>query len=171
MRGSAHSRERVRRERRNVVGVGIMLAHNPLHGSGRAEFPHPALALGDDAHTAQGIGTTDGRRTQWLTIKTKTDHLGVTFEIETREVAMKFARMTFVAGLLTILWLAAAGCGGGSSASSPPPPVSISISPSTAIVSAGGTQQFQAQVLNTASTAVTWQVNGVTGGDAKTGTI
>ena len=34
------------------VGVGIVMAHDPLHGSGRAAFPHPALALGDDAHTA-----------------------------------------------------------------------------------------------------------------------
>jgi hypothetical protein len=34
------------------VGVGIMIAHNPLHGSEQAEFPHSALALGDDAHAA-----------------------------------------------------------------------------------------------------------------------
>src|SRR5882762_6875684 len=47
-----------------LVGVGIMIAHNPLHGSGRAALPHPALALGDDAHAAQGIGMTDGRRRQ-----------------------------------------------------------------------------------------------------------
>jgi len=33
-----------------------MIAHNPLHGSGQAGFPHPALALGDNAHAAQGIG-------------------------------------------------------------------------------------------------------------------
>ena len=26
-----------------------MVAHDPLHGSGRAGFPHPALASGDDA--------------------------------------------------------------------------------------------------------------------------
>src|SRR6267143_2500607 len=45
------------------VGVGIMIAHNPLHGSGRAALPHPALALGDDAHATQGIGMTDRR--QW----------------------------------------------------------------------------------------------------------
>ncbi len=38
-----------------------MIAHNPLHGSGRAALPHPALALGDDAHAAQGIGMTDCR--------------------------------------------------------------------------------------------------------------
>src|SRR5580693_3538730 len=41
-----------------------MIAHNPLHGSGRAGVPHPALALGDDAHAAQGIGMTDSRPRQ-----------------------------------------------------------------------------------------------------------
>jgi len=41
-----------------------MIAHNPFHGSGQAGFRHPALALGDDAHAAQGIGMTDGRRRQ-----------------------------------------------------------------------------------------------------------
>ncbi len=44
-----------------TVGVGIMIAHKPLHGSGQAALPHPALALGDDAHAAQGIGMTDRR--------------------------------------------------------------------------------------------------------------
>src|SRR6266403_1550412 len=34
------------------VGVGITIAHDPLHGSGRAAFPHPALALGNSAHAA-----------------------------------------------------------------------------------------------------------------------
>src|SRR5580658_1412950 len=46
------------------VGVGIMIAHNPLHGSGRAGFPHPALALGDDAHAPQRIGMTYRRPRQ-----------------------------------------------------------------------------------------------------------
>ena len=41
-----------------------MFAHNPLHGSGQAEFPHPAPALGEDAHARQWIGMTDGRRRQ-----------------------------------------------------------------------------------------------------------
>src|SRR5580692_6729922 len=30
-----------------------MIAHNPLRGSGRADFPHPALTSGNDAHAAQ----------------------------------------------------------------------------------------------------------------------
>src|ERR1700686_4624377 len=46
------------------VGVEIMFAHNPLHGSGQAGLPHPALALGEDAQAAQGIGMTDARQRQ-----------------------------------------------------------------------------------------------------------
>ena len=72
-------------------------------------------------------------------------------------------------GLLT-------GCGGApsSSPSNPPPqsgPVSISLSPTSATVPAGSTQQFAATVSNTTNTSVTWQVEGVTGGSATTGTI
>jgi hypothetical protein len=32
-----------------------VIAHDPLHGSGRADFPHPALTSGNDAHAAQWI--------------------------------------------------------------------------------------------------------------------
>src|ERR1700741_5683702 len=56
--------KRKSRSKKGGVGVGIMIAHNPLHGSGQADFPHPALALGDDANEAQGIGMTDGRQRQ-----------------------------------------------------------------------------------------------------------
>ena len=41
-----------------------MIAHNHLHGSGQAALPHPALALGEDAHAAERIGMTDGRQRQ-----------------------------------------------------------------------------------------------------------
>src|SRR5215471_19274792 len=37
-----------------------MIAHNPLHGSGRADFPHPALTSGNNAHAAERIGMTGG---------------------------------------------------------------------------------------------------------------
>lgn len=72
------------------------------------------------------------------------------------------------------------GCGGGTSNNNPNPPgqggggqsvVSIAISPTSATVSAGGTQQFQATVTGSSNTAVQWQVNNVTGGNAQTGTI
>src|SRR5205823_1711907 len=49
--------------------------------------------------------------------------------------------------------------------------VSVTISPTSATVATGGTQQFTATVKNKSNTAVTWQVNGVTGGNATVGTI
>jgi len=50
-------------------------------------------------------------------------------------------------------------------------PASVTISPASATVAVGGTQQFTATVQNTSNTAVTWQVNGVAGGNATVGTI
>ena len=46
-----------------------MIAHNPLHGSGRAVFPHPALALGDDAHASQGIARRRAPRAAIISIR------------------------------------------------------------------------------------------------------
>lgn len=51
------------------------------------------------------------------------------------------------------------------------PAVAISISPTSASVTAGSTRQFSAQVLNSANTAVSWSVNGVSGGNATLGTV
>ena len=38
----------------NQVAVGIRISPYPPHRSGRADFPHPALASGGDAQTALG---------------------------------------------------------------------------------------------------------------------
>jgi serine protease len=53
------------------------------------------------------------------------------------------------------------------------PPVAVSVAPITAVVlAATGTQQFVATVSNSGSnTAVTWQVNGIAGGNPTVGTI
>jgi serine protease len=54
----------------------------------------------------------------------------------------------------------------------PAPAIEVTVSPSIASVTAGsGTQAFTATVTNTSNTAVTWQVNGVTGGNATVGTV
>jgi hypothetical protein len=42
----------------------MTISDHPLHGSGRAVFPHPALASGDDAKSPQGIGVADTCRGQ-----------------------------------------------------------------------------------------------------------
>jgi len=49
--------------------------------------------------------------------------------------------------------------------------VILTVSPPSASVVAGGTQQFQAVVSGTANNIVTWKVNGVAGGDSGSGTI
>src|SRR2546425_4842161 len=48
----------------HLVGVEMTIARNPLHGSGQAALPHPALASGDDAKSPQRIGMTYARRGQ-----------------------------------------------------------------------------------------------------------
>lgn len=52
-----------------------------------------------------------------------------------------------------------------------PQTVSVTISPASASVQTGATRQFTATVTGSANTAVTWQVNGVTGGNSTNGTI
>jgi hypothetical protein len=53
-----------------------------------------------------------------------------------------------------------------------PKPVSVTINPTSASVEAsGGTQAFSATITNSLDSTVTWQVNGVAGGSATTGTI
>src|SRR5271169_4641752 len=44
----------------STVGVGTRITAHPLHRSGRADFPHPALASGTDAKN--DAGDTDDRR-------------------------------------------------------------------------------------------------------------
>jgi hypothetical protein len=52
-----------------------------------------------------------------------------------------------------------------------PPAIVVTIGPQTPTVQINATQQFTATVTNTSNTAVSWQVNGLTGGDSTHGTI
>lgn len=81
-----------------------------------------------------------------------------------------------VALLLTLLSLAA--CGGGSASSSPPPPppptiTSVSVGAVPTYLPTGQQYRFVATVQGTGSfnNAVTWSVNGISGGDNANGTI
>lgn len=83
---------------------------------------------------------------------------------------------SFLAALLAIISLTSCGGGGGSGSGSttPPPaqPVAISsVSPGTASVALGQTQQFTATVTGSSNTAITWEVNGTSGGNSQTGTM
>jgi hypothetical protein len=49
--------------------------------------------------------------------------------------------------------------------------VSVAVSPNSATLNIGQTQQFTATVLNAQNTAVTWSVDGINGGNSSVGTI
>src|SRR6266478_1061099 len=51
---------------RGTVGVGTRVASRPLHGSGQAALPHPALALGHDRKALQRVLMTDTSRREPL---------------------------------------------------------------------------------------------------------
>src|SRR5258706_1231256 len=66
------------------------------------------------------------------------------------------------------------GCGGVAGPASPQPPpsnISVIVTPASASVLLGAVQTFTAAVSNATNTAVNWQVNGISGGNAADGTI
>ncbi len=77
-------------------------------------------------------------------------------------------RIVSIAGLLLAV-LAICGCGHIQSSSQQN--VTLLVDPASASVQISKTLKFTVQVSNTSNTAVTWQVNGVTGGDSSHGTI
>src|ERR1700736_5723106 len=68
-------------------------------------------------------------------------------------------------------------CGGSSTSTSPHSQsssqalISVAVSPPSAAVQIGSSQQFSATVSNTNNTAVSWRVNGTEGGSSTSGTI
>ncbi len=82
------------------------------------------------------------------------------------------ARNFTVIAAILILTLSVWGCANvQSSSSTVPQSVSVTITPASASVQVSKNQQFTAAVTNTSNAAVTWQVNGTTGGDSAHGTI
>ncbi|PYU08713.1 MAG: hypothetical protein DMG34_01220 [Acidobacteria bacterium] len=90
--------------------------------------------------------------------------------ITRRSLELRPVPFFFVLPLIFIFFLQ--GCASNSvSVKQDPPAVTISISPTAASVVTTKTQPFTATVTNATNTAVTWQVNGVTGGDSTHGII
>jgi len=74
---------------------------------------------------------------------------------------------------LALLILTLSGCATAKSPflSDPPAAIEISLNLSSVSVQTSATQKFNATVKNSANTTVTWQVNGVVGGDSVHGTM
>lgn len=92
---------------------------------------------------------------------------------QAREMSPRDLWASLVIGSL----LALAGCGGGSGGSLTPPAaqaptsISVTLSPVSASVQAGGTQQFNATVTGTTNTNVSWSVNATPGGSPALGQV
>jgi hypothetical protein len=86
-----------------------------------------------------------------------------------------YATSPSLEGMVTLEASAGASAGGVVSASTSfpitAPTVTVGLSPTTASVALSGTQQFSGYAVGNVNNAVTWQVNGVTGGSAAIGTI
>lgn len=59
----------------------------------------------------------------------------------------------------------------GQACSDIPPAVQVEVCPASATVKTGGSETLGASLVNTTDTTVTWEVNGITGGNATVGTI
>jgi hypothetical protein len=74
--------------------------------------------------------------------------------------------------ILCVAAIAEINCGiAGKPPSVPPSSVSVTVTPASASLPLGTTQQFQAIVTGDSNTAVAWEVNDVPGGTANSGTI
>ena len=93
------------------------------------------------------------------------------FKAKHGSTALSVSRVFIVAGLTVGL----PGCGGGvSSTTTMPPPsqsVTVTVTSSGSSVLLGDMQQLTAKVTGTPNTAVSWSVNGVSGGNSTVGTI
>ncbi len=81
---------------------------------------------------------------------------------------MKRVMVCAAAALAIVMFMA--GCGSSNSSSSTTT-VAVAVSPATATVNTAATQQFTATISNSTNTAVTWEVNGLAGGNQTVGFI
>jgi hypothetical protein len=80
-------------------------------------------------------------------------------------------KRVILSGVVVFLILAVLAACGGNNSSTTTTKVTLAVSPTSASVTTGLTQQFTITVTNTTNTAVTWSVNGVVGGTQTVGFI
>jgi len=85
----------------------------------------------------------------------------------------KHGLLAFSVGIVAVLTVGVPGCGGGGSSTTTTPPqaVTVAVTSSGSSVLLGNVQQFTAKVTGASSTAVSWSVNGISGGNSMLGTI
>jgi hypothetical protein len=73
--------------------------------------------------------------------------------------------------ILVALTIILVGCAGVTSSTPASPAITVTLSPSSATVPVSHTQQFTATVKGSSDTSVTWEANGIAGGNSTVGTI
>jgi serine protease len=149
-----------------TAGQGVM-----LQGGASAAVPGHTIttyqwtSVGAQALTVQG-GSTATATVTAPSCGLGTVRLTVTDDLNRQDTA------DVVIGPTSATTTAPGSVSGTGACSLTPATIQVAVCPTTDSVQAGGTAQtFTATLGNTANTSVTWEVNGVTGGNAAVGTI
>lgn len=160
----------------NLPDTTVKCLFNPTQissGSRATTVTLMITTLGPNSGTGEAGRVRTSRRVQVLPMLLPLAGIVIAGCMGTR-MRGRYRIAAIVAAMLLLGMFAACGgiSGSGSGGGPPPPPdkITLSVSPSSTNVIAGGTTNFVAAVKN-ASSDVKWAVNGVEGGTATTGTI
>jgi hypothetical protein len=95
--------------------------------------------------------------------------LGVVSHCRRRDWGSEFIPLALLCLLCISVGVSSIGCGGGSR--STPPNVTITIDPSVVTLGLRGAHQFKTTISGSTNANVTWEVNGINGGNSTVGTI
>ena len=164
-----------------IVSAAAATSSAPAVASNAAGCPLPvAISV---SPTSASVEANGGTRTFTATV-TNTSNTTVTWQVNgvaggnstvgTISASGAYMAPSAIPSPATVTVMAVSAADSTKSASSQvtiAPVITVSVSPGTATVAASGTQAFTATVGNSSNTSVTWQVNGVAGGNTTVGTI
>jgi hypothetical protein len=144
----------------------------PAVSTGASGVQNVTLTISTSGLGSAVIRPSAENRKPWAPFFVWVSALGMVIGGMSRKSAARKAVGTAIAVLFaSTLVLTSCGGGGSTGGGGGPPAISVSVSPHTASKFPTEQQPFSATVNGTSNTAVAWQVNGVTGGNATSGTI
>jgi hypothetical protein len=152
--------------------VGATCSSSPI-ATGASGTQNVTLTISTSGLGSAAIRQSAQNRKPWTPMALWVSVMGMMVGGLARKSSSRKAVGTAIAVLFAST-LVLTSCGGGASTGGGgggPPAISVSVSPHTASKFPTEQQPFSAAVSGTSNTAVTWQVNGVTGGNASAGTI
>jgi hypothetical protein len=152
-----------RGDAKHKLRIGAAFEENPKHPRNEVRSGTPVTSgvfcLGGDAlnigRSPQNYSNSKSRR----------------FILSKTGVAMRSMGSLVFLFVCSFAVLCCVSCGGSSSSSTSKETITVNITPTTAIVGLGATEQFTCLESGDANTNVTWEVDDVVGGNSTTGTI